>query len=119
TSVRNPWDRAVSHTAFMTPGGLPEGPLPAGGLRYPEPISAYLGPEGDSPAIHAIRFEAMQDGLDALLRRLDLPAARLPHKNRSRRHRDWRRYYTDDTAAEVARRFADDIARFGYGFDGP
>ena len=31
----------------------------------------------------------------------------------------YREYYTDETRDLVAKAFAEDIAQFGYGFDGP
>lgn len=39
----------------------------------------------------------------------------VPHKNKSQ-HKDYRSYYSDDAAAFVARHFAPEIERFGYGF---
>ena len=43
----------------------------------------------------------------------------LPRANESARARDWRDYFTDRTAAIIAEDCAEDIARFGYGFDPP
>jgi len=41
----------------------------------------------------------------------------LPRANTSTRSRDWRPYYSDAAAQAVARAAAEDITRFGYGFD--
>jgi hypothetical protein len=60
------------------------------------------------------RFEDLPAAADHLFETLQIRAA-LPRLNPSR-HRPYREYYDAETRAVVARRFARDIARFGYEF---
>jgi len=60
------------------------------------------------------RYETLATDLAYVGDRLGLPLA-LPHLNRSA-HAHYRDYYTDETRAIVAARFARDIERFGYTF---
>jgi len=116
-SVRNPWDRVISYTAFGTPGGLPVGrPLRPEELRLPTPQVDYLMLDGDVCADHVIRFERLDEDLGRVCAEFDIPYRSPPHKNRSRRE-DYRLYYTDETAEYVAMRYRDDIRRFGHRFD--
>jgi len=63
------------------------------------------------------RMETLDDDFAAICRAVGLPIRGLPHKNRSAHH-DYRAYYTDETRELVADAFRDDIAMFGYTFDG-
>ncbi len=64
------------------------------------------------------RYERLAEDFNEVIRRLDLPVKALPHKRKATdRDRDYRRYYSDDTAEAVARHFARDIELFGYSFD--
>jgi hypothetical protein len=66
---------------------------------------------------HVARFEDITEDFARICQRLGVDAA-LPCANRTR-HGDHRHAYTPPGAALVARYAADDIARFGYRFDGP
>lgn len=116
-SVRNPWDRVISYTAFGTPGGLAVGrTLRPDELRLPRRQVDYLTLDGNVSADHVIRFERLNEDLGRVCAHLGIPCCSPPHKNRSRRD-DYRLYYTDETADYVAMRYRDDITRFGYRFD--
>jgi hypothetical protein len=70
-------------------------------------------------ADHLIRFERMQEDLDAALRKVGVSEPhRLPHRNptASRADRDYRHVYTERARAIVARAYADLIAAHGYRF---
>jgi hypothetical protein len=70
-------------------------------------------------ADHLIRFERMQEDLDAALRKVGVGEPhQLPHRNptTSRADRDYRHVYTERARATVARAYADLIAAHGYGF---
>ncbi len=71
-------------------------------------------------ADHLIRFEAMQEGLDAALRKVGVTEPHpLPHRNptTSRRDRDYRRIYTDRARAIVAAAYARELTQHGYAFE--
>ncbi len=71
---------------------------------------------------HIIRFEAMQDGLDAALRRVGVHEPHpLPHRNptSSRRDRDYRAIYTERARVVVAQAYARQLQRHGYTFESP
>jgi hypothetical protein len=60
------------------------------------------------------RYENLAADYAVVKERLSL-SADLPHTNRSS-HGSYRDYYTDETRAIVADRYARDIAHFGYRF---
>jgi Sulfotransferase family len=61
------------------------------------------------------RFEHWERDADAVFRRLGIEVGPWPRHNPSR-HRHYSTYYTPETADLVRRRFARDIAAFGYEF---
>jgi hypothetical protein len=64
------------------------------------------------------RFERLQDDFDQVCRTIGIPTPSLGHKRKSaKRKKDYRGYYTDETAALVAEFFARDIEILGYSFD--
>jgi hypothetical protein len=84
------------------------------GRRPMVPVDWTLG------ADHIIRFEAMQDGLDAALRRVGVTEQHLlPHRNptASRADRDYRTLYTDRARGVVERAYARELIQHGYRFD--
>ncbi len=71
-------------------------------------------------ADHLIRFEHMQEDLDAALRRVGVTEPhRLPHRNptTSRADRDYRRVYTERARSIVGRAYAALIETHGYRFE--
>ncbi len=70
---------------------------------------------------HPIRFERMQDDLDAALRRVGvMEPHRLPHRNptTSRADRDYRQVYTERARAIVSHAYARELSQHGYSFAG-
>ncbi|MBB1073050.1 sulfotransferase family 2 domain-containing protein [Rhodoferax sp. 4810] len=64
------------------------------------------------------RYEQLEADFATVCQHLQLPQLTLPHRRQATdRVKDYRYYYTDDTAALVAQHFASDIALFGYQFD--
>jgi hypothetical protein len=135
TTVRNPWDRALSlyhwlggqgfdHPAVALAQSLPFGDF----IAHPvirrmfraSPARTYLcdGAGAERPAIVA-RIEHLAADLAPFESHLGFRLTPLPRANESLRARDWRGHFTDRTAAIVAEDCAEDIARFGYGFDPP
>lgn len=133
TMVRNPWDRVVSYyhwlkvQTFAHPAvGLAKAHDFSGFLNHPQtvaslrmwPYGSYVRlPSGTESPCLFIRLERFEEDASNLWQhlgfRLDLPKA-----NESDRGRDWRGYFSDADAALVAEISAEDIARFGYRFQG-
>lgn len=144
--VRNPYSRVLSAflNKFGNPayarrhGAFPRTPegfaafvrwLEAGGLRrdahWDLQIRLMLLPLDRYD--HVVRFEALRPGLEAVLaaRGLALPPGRLDTLYPSDRDKETkadaklRAFYDRDTAARVARLYADDFAALGYPADFP
>lgn len=133
TLVRNPWDRMVSYyhwlrgQSFAHPAvGLAKSLDFHGFLNHPQvgmtfrlwPYGAYMRDAMGLPRpAHFIRLEQLEADLAPFEAHLGFRLAPLPRANESDRQRDWRGYYSDADAALVADLCAEDVARFGYGFD--
>lgn len=132
TLVRNPWDRAVSYYHWLRAQGFAH---PAVGLAKALDFGGFLAhsqiratfrlwpygahlrlPSGQEKASLFIRLEHFAEEVRPFEAHLGFRLA-LPRANESERGRDWRPYYSDETAALVAEDCAEDIARFGYRFD--
>ncbi|WGW05516.1 sulfotransferase family 2 domain-containing protein [Tropicibacter oceani] len=131
TLVRNPWDRMVSyyhwlqaqrfdHTAVTLAQTLDF----AGFVRHEHtrttlkawPYARYMtDANGVEQAAVYLRLEKLDQDLAPLAERLGIPLE-IPHANKSNR-RAYQSYYTDDLVDVVADTCAQDIARFGYGFE--
>ncbi len=132
TLVRNPWDRVVSlyHwlriQSFAHPAvGLAKSHDFSGFLNHPQtrtslslwPYGAYMRDRtGTERASCYLRLERLEEDMPAFAAHLGFRLA-LPRVNESDRARDWRGYYSDADAGLIAATAAEDIARFGYGFD--
>lgn len=63
------------------------------------------------------RYERLTEDFAEACRHIGIPPPALPHRRRAQdRGRDYRSYYTDQTTALVAERFAADLRLFGYQF---
>jgi hypothetical protein len=130
--VRNPWDRVVSYYHWLRAQSFAH---PAVGLAKTHDFSTFLNhgqtltalrlwpygaylrlPDGTEKPTLFIRLEHFAEDVAPFEAHLGfgLPLRRV---NASARDRDWRAYYSDADAALLAETCADDIARFGYGFD--
>lgn len=128
--VRNPWGRAVSwyRNVLRDPrhrqrhGCTPQTPFPDFLARFAgkgmlKPQTFWLRDRtGRIGVDHIGRFETLADDFADLVRNRFGRTASLPHMLQGGTD-DFRPYYSDDDAARVARIYADEIARFGYGFD--
>ncbi len=63
------------------------------------------------------RFERLEADFREICRRIGIRQPELLHKRQATDRKDYRSYYTPDTAALVAERFAADIDRLNYRFD--
>ncbi|MGF1451099.1 MAG: sulfotransferase family 2 domain-containing protein [Opitutales bacterium] len=135
--VRNPWDRLVSayhhlHKEFPEvvrwqdfEGFVQYGLEPDREPSYH--VDVVVRPQidylvtfaGELGASYLVRFESLVGGIEEVQRRLGKRAAKLPHRRKGQRGRDYRSYYNDALAETVGRYYARDIATFGYTFTPP
>ena len=126
--VRNPFDRFVSYCAFMTRDSGHFARAPQEVMRYflfdapPEqhilfqPQSSLLVDGAGLLLTDMVgRVETMQGSYDAICARIGIPTRALDQVNSSSRG-DYRSYYTDPLKDAVAKRYARDLALFGYDF---
>jgi len=132
TLVRNPWDRMVSYyhwlraQSFAHPAvGLAQSLGFSDFLAHPQiaasirtnPYGSYLRlPDGTEAARAFLRLEHLEEDGAALAVHLGFALFPLARSNASERRPDWRSYYSDADAEQVAQIAAADIARFGYSF---
>ena len=65
-------------------------------------------------------YENLQEDFAEACRRIGIAAPALPHRRQATdRQQDYRSYYSDQLAEQVARQFEPDIRLFGYHFDPP
>lgn len=122
--VRNPWDRAVSY--YFSPH---RGPVVWNAAEFRafvetiQPVAYYLSIADAAPELAAalanvdalLRFESLQADFDQVCRRIGIPTAVLPVRNKSSRG-SYRAYYDADSRALVEARFAEEIRLLGYEF---
>lgn len=133
TLVRNPWDRMVSYYHWLRdqtfdhpavalarqhdfPDFVTAAPIRAANRDHP--VRHYMThATGQERCDLYIRIEAIAQDAQPLWDHLGFEL-NLPQTNTSDRDADWRVYYSDAARAAVAEDCAEDIARFGYTFDG-
>ena len=132
TMVRNPWDRLVSYyhwlqdQSFLHPAvALAKSlefdrflthPVIVKSMQmssYPSYVTGSCGTEKDAVFL---KLEEPDAALDAFEQHLGFRPD-LGHENKSDRDADWRVYYTDESAEQVAQMCATDIKRFNYRFN--
>lgn len=132
TLVRNPWDRAVSYYHWLQTQGFDHPAVRlaqrldfTGFVSHPQTLGSFR----QTPAAHYmrradgqeqcnvyIRIEHFEEDAAPLMDHLGFRPV-LPVVNTSCRARDFRRYYTDETAQALAECCATDITRFAYVFE--
>jgi len=135
--VRNPWDLQVSSYHHI----LRERPHQMGGFQdfasfmdwkfdparpYNYIIDTSLELQSDYVVdLHGElivdfigRYETLVEDYHKVCERVGLSPRPLPHRRRADDRDDYRRYYSDELADQVAAHFGADIERFGYRFDG-
>jgi len=134
TFVRNPWELLVSHYRFVANNPAHHRNRLARRLESFERYVDYeirrdkisqsrmvTDHEGRLLVDFVGRMESLERDFATICRRIGVEA-RLPHLNRSAGsssvHDDYREHYTAPLIDRVANHFAEDIARFGYTFEG-
>lgn len=117
TSIRNPWDRVISQTAFLTPGGLSTSKLSISEFCFPNSMMSYLSINGKILINDVIRFEYLTDDFSRICKKLNIACNHIEHKNQSIRS-IYTDYYTPETRDAVQNRFVCDIEQFKYSFEG-
>ena len=132
TLVRNPWDRVVSYYHWLLKQNF-DHPIVRiaqsnefdAFLRDPyfvasvqnDPATRYVtDAAGQVHDAVFIRLEQFADDFAPVRRHLGFDVD-LPRENMSERGRDYRAYYTDQTAQWIGDICAQDIEKFGYAFD--
>jgi hypothetical protein len=139
TFVRNPWDLQVSsylHIRRSWPH-LMEGRDEFGEfLRWrldpDRPFEPHVETSNQLQTDHLVdlhgnvivdfmgHYERLQDDFHVVCQHIGIATPSLPHKRKAaHRERDYRSYYTDETAELVAEHFARDVEILGYRFDAP
>lgn len=131
TLVRNPWDRMVSYYHWLRAQRFAHPAVAlaqrldfAAFVAHPHtatsigaaPYGSYLRLGSEEVARAFLRLEHLEEDATPLEAHLGFRLTPLPRANASARARDWRSYYSDASAAQVATLCAEDIARFGYTF---
>ncbi|MCO4824419.1 MAG: sulfotransferase family 2 domain-containing protein [Amylibacter sp.] len=131
TLVRNPWDRMVSYYHWLKDQTFDH---PHVALAKSVGFSPFLN-DGLTQAMMAndgaaryvsdqtgvdrcnlyIRLEHLAQDVEILEDAIGVRLGLVPHENRSDRGA-YQRYYSDGDRTLVGELFADDVARFGYGF---
>jgi hypothetical protein len=129
--VRNPWDRMVSYYHWLREQRFDHPAVRlasatgfAGFLTHPQtqaalrawPYGRYMRDAQGQERGLFLRLEHLAEDLAPLAAHLGF-TPEMGHLNRSARAADWRGYYDAESRALVAELCAEDVARFGYGFD--
>jgi hypothetical protein len=123
--VRNPWERAISFY-FSPHRGVTQWDRASfiALLKDMLPATAYLQSAGTPAALSAfenvdciMRFERLEQDFSEVCERLDIPKPALAVRNKSARAH-FSTYYDEELVELVRRRFTEDIAPFGYEFEG-
>lgn len=129
--VRNPWDKAISQFFSMQrrddlrefigmkPGDCFKTYLERIAKKQHvqwEPQHRFLLDDNGELLVDRVgRFEHFERDLRAVLARLGVEVAAVPHRNRTS-HGPYQEYYDPESVGMVEEMYAEDIARFGYHF---
>ncbi|MBW1860709.1 MAG: sulfotransferase family 2 domain-containing protein [Deltaproteobacteria bacterium] len=133
--VRNPWDRLVScwHNKVLRINHFKFDDVELARMRKFEHFVDYVSRLDIENCNNHLRlqctlidldhvdylgrFETFSDDLRFVFQQLDMPSARLPHKNKSSRQKDYREYYSDGLRERVYQIYRKDMQIFGYQYE--
>jgi len=136
TVVRNPWDKVVSHYHYRVQTN--QTGMGDGHIEFNEWVKRAYGEKDrryyDQPRMfmpqvdwicdhngkvlvnRILRFEKLADDFNALANEMNV-VSRLPHVKKSKRKKDMRQYYDEESVLIIGDIFSDDIKMFGYKFE--
>ena len=136
TVVRNPWDKVVSHYHYRVQTN--QTGMGDGHIEFNEWVKKAYGEKDrryyDQPRMfmpqvdwicdrngkilvnRILRFEKLTDDFNALANEMNV-VVRLPHVKKSKRKKDMRQYYDEESVLIISDLFSADIKTFGYKFE--
>ncbi len=127
TVTRNPWDKMVSQYFYNAFNWVPKGSsfkdyIKVFGegkqiTRFSPYHLPYITDEKNKIIVDYIgRFEELEKTMRVVSKESGIPYQPLPHKNKTKRNRDYTHYYDDETREIIARLFKEEIELFDYEF---
>jgi len=127
TITRNPWDKMVSQYFYNAFNWVPKGSsfkdyIKVFGegkqiTRFSPYHLPYISDENNKIIVDYIgRFEELEKTMRVVSKETGIPYQPLPHKNKTKRNRDYTQYYDDETREIIARLFKKEIELFDYEF---
>jgi hypothetical protein len=126
--VRNPWDRLVSEFEYIKTQPTHSRFKKLSALKFNEYVS-YQSGRSAAHQVHALqlkngelgcdfigKLETLEQSLTVISAKTGLDFSQLPHINQVNR-RDYRNYYDDNLAEQVAELWQEDISAFKYTFE--
>lgn len=128
TIVRNPWDRIVSLYYWYKNYGWTDFEGKAEKIRgladfnafvkskYLElpSCSSYIYDSGKKIVNFVGKLESIEQDFNYICNQIGLPHIDLPRENVTKRKRDYKEYYNEETIKIVFNKYQDDIKNFGY-----
>ncbi len=121
-TIRNPWDRTVSlyyhaRQHSWTKANFKKWlyKIKENGGFYESIYGKCSNKEGTYCLDYILKFENLQEDFNTVCDKIGIPRQELPHRNKSE-HKDYTKYYDDETRQIVAKKYARDIKHFGYKF---
>ena len=137
TIVRNPWDKMVSHYAYLRlhKKANEKNKVPWSSkvkdlsfdqwlekIANGEQVTAfplrhfnYIKVNGKIVVKHIIRFENLQEDFNKACSKIGIEATKLPHLNKSN-HAHYSCYYNEKTKNIIGKHYKEEIDYFGYKF---
>lgn len=108
SAIRNPFDHIVTHY-FCSDGGR---------RTFKEWVSGYLNNYSEifrhADSDYFIRYEALPDSLNGILKEMNAPEVELPYIGKTKHKPDWKSMYSDEVRRLVEINLTN---MYGYGFD--